>query len=182
MINLDKILPLPLTCALIAFALTTSPVNAQDVEEDVIKVKHKVIQLKKQGQLPTTIEIEENGDVKVIEVSSEELADKALLAEKLNTLDETTRATVLEILANTERGAHKNIALFSNKEGNNISLDDLGKSFTGTHEVIVIKEGDDIEFKGKLKGHHSAIVKLIEKGDFSRKELDEIRAALDAKY
>lgn len=182
MINLDKILPAPLTCALIAFALTNSPVNAQDVEDDVIKVKHKVIQLKKQGQSPTSIEIEENGDIKVIEVTSDELADKALLAEKLNVLDDTTRETVLEILANTERGAHKKIALFSSEEGNNITLNDLGTSFAGSHEVIVIKEGDDIEFKGKLKGHHSAIVKLIEKGDFNRKELDEIRAALDAKY
>jgi hypothetical protein len=182
MINLDKILPIPLTCALIAFTLTNTPVNAQDVEEDVIKVKHKVIQLKKQGQLPTTIEIEENGDVKVIEMTSDELADKALLAEKLNVLDETTRETVLEIIANNERGSHKNIALFSNKEGDNISLNDIGTNFTGTHEVVLIKEGDDIEFKGKLKGHHSAIVKLIEKGDFNRKELDEIRAALDAKY
>lgn len=182
MMNLDKILPVPLTCALIAFALTNSTVNAQDVEEDEIKLKHKVIQLKKQGQLPTTIEIEENGDIKVIEVTSDELADKALLAEKLNTLDETTRETVLEIIANNQSRSGKNIAFIKSKEGSNVSLNDLGKSFTGTHEVILIKEGDDIEFKGKLKGHHSAIVKLIEKGDFTRKELDEIRAALDAKY
>jgi hypothetical protein len=182
MINLDKILAVPLTCALIAFALTSTSVTAKDAEDNETKVKHKVIQLKKQGQLPTTIEIEEEGDIKVIEVTSEELTDKALLAEKLNELDDATRETVLEILANTERGSHQNLAVFSSKDGNNISLNDLGKSFTGTHEVVVIKQGDDIEFKGKLKGHHSAIVKLIERGDFNRNELDEIRAALDAKY
>lgn len=182
MMNLDKILPLPLTCALIAFALINPTVSAQEQEADVIKVKHKVIQLKKQGQLPTSIEIEENGDIKVIQVTSDELANKDLLAEKLQTLDKTTRETVMEILSNTERGSHKALALFSDNEGANISLNDLRTNFTGTHEVIVINDGDDIEFKGKLKGHHSAIVKLIEKGDFNRQELDEIRAALDAKY
>ena len=61
MINLDKILAVPLTCALIAFALTSTSVTAKDAKDNETKVKHKVIQLKKQGQLPTTIEIEEEG-------------------------------------------------------------------------------------------------------------------------
>lgn len=189
MTNLKKLATLPLCGALVSIAaLTATNVYAQETEQEAVQVKHKVIQLKRSNNLPTTIEIEENGQVHVIKMNMDELQDDSALALKLQNLDEETRETVLSILKNSGKnlsgGMSEGLSFFSSTENKVIELSDIdiNTERLSEHEVFVINNGDNVDFKGILKGHHNAVIKLIEKGQFSREELDQIRAALDAKY
>ena len=163
--------------------------NVQDVDEEVVieTVKHKVIQLKKMTGQPTVIEIEEDGKMRVIELTADELADKSLLGNKLAGLDPETRETVMNALNHSGRMPHrgsKMVKSHGQKDGvvKEIHFKHMDTDDSEDHEIVFIDAADDISFNGELKGHYKVVVKLIEKGKFSKQELDEIRAALDAKY
>jgi hypothetical protein len=171
------VIPLSYACA-----------NMQNVEKEVAKVdvKHKVIELKKMSGQPIVIEIEEDGNMQVIELTADELADESLLSNKLAGLDPETRETVLNALnhSNPQHGGMKMLKTRLHKDGmmREIHIEHMDGELEKEHEIVVINGSDNLEFKGEIKGHHKALVKLIEKGKFTKQELDEIRAALDAKY
>jgi hypothetical protein len=156
-------------------------------------VKHKVIEVKRNADALSKIEIEENGEIKVIELTADELNDADMLESKLADLDEDTRAIVFEALNDSKNRFGKGLTFFSSQSPSDLSIDQLKVTrgdinainietdIEGNREVIVVNRGE-ATFKGVLKGHHQAIINLIEKGEFTRDELNEIRTALDAKF
>lgn len=196
------------------------------IEEDKPKIKHSVIELKRQisktdggsinNNATTDLKVVTDGVAKTITITQDELNDEYLLAEKLSDLDDDTKEIVLNTLKNKNFTFHSNknkemsfsqdvdfafMGLDTDGEANvtiiksiddleNVSdveilqelgLDGNANSIQTMKNVTVISAGDGEHFVGSLKGHHKAIVKLIEKGEFTRDELDQIQEALDAK-
>lgn len=170
-------------CLAVTTSILSSSAFAQEQDEKVT-VKHKVFKIKSSSDKPTKIEIEENGEVKLIEVNMKDFNDQALLESKLINLDEDTRATVLKIIRQSGRALGNGLAFIDTENESSFTLDNIkfDGNFNGQTEIIVVKDGENADFKGILKGHKQAIVKLIEKGEFTRDELNEIQKALDAKY
>jgi len=164
-------------------------------------VEHKTIEIKKINGQVTIIDVEADGEMHVIELTDEEIADKQVLKSKLSVLDETTRKEVMRALHNKPMHADKKMKIIKkHKHDHNKMLQD------SEHEVEVYVEKDENgnthkrkimivedyehdadgmkskhKHKMKMKGNYKTIIKLIEKGDFSQSELEEIKAALDAK-
>lgn len=200
MTSLNKLAPLSLAMILLGCTSFNSSLSAaQESSEKTINnpvVKHKVIELKRNADVLSAlskIQIEENGEVKIIELTSGELDDAAMLESKLADLDGDTRAIVMEALNNNKNRFPEGRAFLGVQRPSGLSIDKLKikrgdvnainieTDIDGNREVIVINRGE-ATFKGVLKGHHQAIINLIEKGEFTRDELNEIRKALDAKF
>ncbi|MBT1452177.1 hypothetical protein KJ365_14920 [Glaciecola sp. XM2] len=182
--NNFKKLPVVLALTTAALLMSTQALGQETSE----KVKHKVIEIKAKSSLPTIIQIDDNGERKVIELDSSEIEDLALLESKLTGLDSETQALVLSLMSERDKKG-KGRFFFPNSDGasSQETTMRLNKMLEGSElrkdvEVFVLNDGEGIEFKGALKGHHQSIVKLIEHGEFTREQLNEIRAALDAKY
>lgn len=191
MTSIHKFAFLPIALGIAAGTSLNSPyLSAQEAVDNTI-VKHKVIQLKRNADAISKIEVEENGEVQVIELKASDLDDAVLLESKLADLDDDTRTMVLEALNTSKNRGTKGLAFINTQGSHDISLDTLSLdaidieiddlTMDGKREMIVVNRGDTV-FKGVLKGHHKAIINLIEKGEFSRDELNEIRKALDAKF
>lgn len=197
MTSLYKFTPLGLAMILLAGAsFNSSLLAAQENSEktmDNAVVKHKIIEVKRNADAVSKIEIEEDDDVKVIELTTVELDDPAVLESKLADLDEDTRAIVMDALNSSNNRFGKELAFISSQSPSELSIErlkvkrgdidaiNIETDIDGGREVIVLNRGE-ATFKGVLKGHHQAIINLIEKGEFTRDELNEIRKALDAKF
>jgi hypothetical protein len=197
MTSLYKFAPLGLAMLLLAgTSFNSSLLAAQENSEKTMNnavVKHKIIEVKRNADAVSKIEIEEDGDVKVIELTTVELDDPAMLESKLADLDEDTRAIVMEALNSSKNRFDKGLAFISTQSPSELSIErlqvkrgdidaiNIETDIDGERDVIVLNRGD-ARFKGVLKGHHKAIINLIEKGEFTRDELNEIRKALDAKF
>lgn len=165
---------------------------------------HKVIEVKAIKHKNVQVMVEDNGEQNVIVISDEEMADEYLLEEKLRELDDDTRETVLQAIEGTKHMfvkpglglslgdmAHKKVFVVNGGEGEVVhsytsgdmayefdfasSEDQDGKTVLKRH-IIIGGESDKV-----LKGHTDAIVKLIERGEFTQDELDKIQLAIDVK-
>ena len=177
------------------FALTGAVIADNDVSTTKIEIRAEKEEL-------TTIKVNTDDVVETIELTPEELADDVLLEARLAGLDDKTRETVMQALAGTRHivdgemdlthfakladGDNHKMFVINAGEGHVVhatedmdftfeTASDLGTKVIRKHFVF----GDDED--GVLRGHSSAIVKMIEKGEFSQEELDEIQAALDSK-
>lgn len=137
--------------------------------------KQKTIEVRAIKDKDVRIVVDDDGAENVIVLTNEELEDEDLLEAKLADLDNDTAETIRQAVAGTKHMFVK---------GTDIS------GMHGMHEkVIVINDGEGehvqaFHFDGgdtMLAGHTDAIVKLIERGEFSQEELDKIQAAVDAK-
>jgi len=191
MTSLNKFALLAIAISLAVGTSLNSPyLSAQETVDNTI-VKHKVIQLKRNADATSKIEIEDNGKVQIIELKASDLEDEVLLESKLANLDDDTRTMVLEALGSSKKRFTNGFAVIDTQGSQDMSfnvrsLEDIDIEIEdvkmgGTREMIVVNRGDAV-FKGVLKGHHNAIINLIEKGEFTRDELNEIRKALDAKF
>lgn len=150
-------------------------------------VKHKVIEIKSVNKDGVNVFVEDNADKRALVLTEAELSDDATILEKLSDLDPETQQTIMDAL--------DNVRLFTDGE---LSEDELISE--SLHKVVVLNKGEgnvvkvigdgDNVFKHKvffadsettLKGHTSAITKMIEMGEFTQEELDDIQAALDLK-
>ena len=194
----NKYSALSIALGLILTTALISPVTIAQERTETVKVKHKVIQVNQENESPTTIEIEQDGNMQVIEISAEELADEALLNNKLSSLDKETRIIVMQVLSSKDKhfsskgsGMHTRHKYEMTVDDVDIDIDsdhdvdidiDSGHDVKHVKEILVINDGDNVDFKGPMKAHYQAIIKLIEKGKFTPDQLAEIQRALDAKY
>lgn len=175
-------------------------VGAVTADDHVTDVRHKVIKINADTQNDVKIMVDEAGSSDVVVFKLDELNDQAVIDEKLAHLDEQTRETVLNALQGVKHigsanfdhtgllgDIKKKVMVLHKGEGHvamahadadvdfefEVSDEDGGKTYR-KHIIL----GDEHHV---LKGHTSAIVRMIEKGEFSQDELDEIQAALDAK-
>lgn len=174
-----------------------SVIAGNDVEPTIVEIRANKEQL-------TTVKVETNGIKEIIELTPEELSDEDLLESRLSILDDKTRDTVMQALQGTrhivdgsmdfsrfeemaKHGQHKMVVI--NGGDGHVAhtvedvdvLVDFASNDDKFHKVVrkhVIVDGME---NTVLKGHTDAIVRLIEKGEFSPEELDSIQAALDAK-
>jgi Fe2+ transport system protein B len=184
MIAPNKFTLLSLVLGLIAAtSLTNSMALAQD-KDTKTTVKHRVFKIQTGNEKPTKIEVDEDGQVQIIELNMEDLKDDALLQSKLMNLDEDTRATVLKVIQQSGKNASNGLAFINTDNKSTFTLDNIqfDEELTKNTEIVVVRADDNVNFKGILKGHHQAVIKLIEKGEFTRDELNAIQKALDAKY
>lgn len=185
------------TASLLAIPLALSFAVQQEEAVAETKVQHKVIEIKRSSNEPTLVEIDNDGEVHMIELLPEDIKSITVLNDKLVHLDEHTKELVLKIVkgqkfidgdvsVDTEfisetiesldiEGLEKELVFHINKNGD-------GQHFSTDKKVMVINGGEGMSFSGSLKGHHKGIIKLLEKGEFTRDELAEIQKALDAKY
>lgn len=168
------------------------------------EVKHKFIQIHADNKEDVVIKIEKDDVLSKFVITHEELADEDLLDIKLAELDDETRETVMQALEGTRHmfdgsmdlgkmklsgfdGDHK-VMVINGGEGHVLFEDgfdgidlDVHVEGDGDHKIIkkhvIVADGKH----GVLKGHTNAIVKMIERGEFSQDELDQIQAALDQK-
>jgi hypothetical protein len=187
LINKNNLLSFTLIAALGAACLgMSSMVLASDIEvqdKPKVEMKHKVIQLIAKTNQPTILEIEENGEVQIIELESSALQDITLLEERLGNLDSETRKTILEVVQQENNRVKGAITMVKRENGEDAGRQELIlEQLEGVTEIVIMDSGETAKFKGVLKGHHSTVIKLIEKGEFTRDELNEIQKALDAKY
>lgn len=168
-----------------SFALT----GAVIAEEEV---KHKTIEIKAVKDHDVSVWVDADGDSQTLVFSPSEIMDADVLAEKLESLDPETRATVMDALQGVQHldsGERKVEKVFVMNKGEGQRIEFIGDDsdvdieiVAGEQHKIIRKhfihgpDGEDI-----LKGHTSVIENLIERGEFSQDELDKIQAALDAK-
>lgn len=183
--------------SLLVMPVAFSVAALQEEPKVETKVQHKVIEIKRSSSQPTLVEIDNDGEVQIIELLPEDIESITVLNDKLVDLDDHTKELVLNIvngqkfvdgdvsvdtkfIAETIEGLdldglEKELIFHINKNGNS-------QHFSTDKKVMVINGGDGMSFNGILKGHHKGIIKLLEKGEFTRDELAEIQKALDAKY
>jgi hypothetical protein len=178
-----------LASAVVGTLALTGAVTAEE------EVKHKVIEIKAVKNHDVNVWVESDGSSETHVFSADQLVDSGLLEEKLSNLDEETRKTVMDALQGIHMSgdgeAHVSLEKvfvmnngdsqrveFIGGEDANIDIEVIGKN---GHKMVrkhfIHADGDN----SILKGHTDAIAKLIERGEFSRDELDKIQAALDAK-
>lgn len=185
------------SAGLLVLPLTFSFAALQEEPKVETKVQHKVIEIKRSSSQPTLVEIDNDGEVQIIELLPEDIESITVLNDKLVNLDDHTKELVINIVngqkfidgdlsVDTEfiaetiegldiDGLEKELVFHINKNGNS-------QHFSTDKKVMVINGGEGMSFSGTLKGHHKGIIKLLEKGEFTRDELAEIQKALDAKY
>ncbi len=152
------------------------------------KIKHKVIEIKAQNNAPTILEIDNNGEHQVIELTNAEINDADVLSQALEMLDPETKAMIMNIMSNRMGDVNIELdpdAIVSDVEKElmlKLDVSGFDKEMFTDKKVIVINDGEGMKFEGLLRGHHKGIVSLIENGEFTVDELNEIRKALDAKY
>lgn len=161
--------------------------------DDSRDVRHKIIEIKTKKGADIDVMVEADGHSEQVVLTPEELNDPDILESKLAHLDDETRETVMSALSGIsvsgEHGMeiHKAKVITVNKgagEQLHVYSDDVDVDFEFVHgegnkrikKHIVIGDHD-----GVIKGHSSAIVSLIDRGEFSQEELDKIQAAVDAK-
>jgi hypothetical protein len=181
---------------LIASAVFASFVLAGAIHAGVASasddVQHKLVEIKAVKGHDLTVWVEKNGDAKTIILDANELQNKEALLAKLAELDEDTRNTVLKTLEEVKSGPegktlHNERVFVMNKgEGQVIDIDEnqvsiVGEDAGGKHHMVKQIFIDDGSPAMSLKGHADAITQLIDRGEFSREELDKIQAAIDAK-
>ena len=173
-------------------------VGAVTAEDDLTQKTHKVIEIKAKKDQDVNIVVENDGVSETIVFSHEELQDPVIIEDKLIHLDDDTRETVRQAVNNLTRfvegdlshddlvaGEGHKVVVLNKGEGK------LMKLHGGDIDVEVLHGGEGHKMVRKhvivggdgkvLKGHTDAIVGLIEKGEFSQDELDQIQAAIDAK-
>jgi uncharacterized protein YggL (DUF469 family) len=166
-------------------------------------IKHKVIEIKTHNNEPTTLEIDNNGVVKVIQLQPDDISNITVLEDRLSSLDKETRKMVLKLLQNRESlqkdtnahnthlaGEIRSLEAFHIRNAEEqhkkmiIELENMSEAqhLSSDKQVFIINGGEGLHFDGVLKGHHKGIIKLIAKGEFTRDELNAIQKALDAKF
>lgn len=158
-------------------------------------VKHRTIDINVVKDQDVKVKVVSEMGTESLVFTPAELNDANLLEAKLANLDPDTKETVMKALQGIKMSdndeAHLAISkVFVLNKGEGERLEfyaDDGDNI----DIEVTSDGDRkmirkhvIHSDGEhrvLKGHTDAIAKLIEKGEFSRDELDKIQAALDAK-
>jgi len=165
-------------------------------------IKHKVIEVKALQGDQVKVLVHNDDAKEVIVLQDGEVTDDVIVQDKIAHLDEDTQQTILQALEGTRHlfvdgdmdlknlGGMEKVIVLNEGFGElikefvsdvRISVDDEehtdhdGKKVF-KHKVIVADGSDSV-----LKGHTDAIVKLIERGEFDRDELDRIQVALDSK-
>lgn len=173
-------------------------VTAED--DSSADVKHKIIEIKADSASDVNIVLSTDGYDETITLTHDELQDEYLLEDRLAHLDADVRETVMKALggvktmkfSSTDGNAffhdtEKKVVVINKGEGGlafansngdvdfdfEVLTDDGGKE---VRKHIVI--GDAMKV---LKGHTDAIVRLIERGEFTQDELDKIQSAIDVK-
>jgi hypothetical protein len=167
-------------------------VGAVTAEEEV---KHRTIEIKAVKGQDVNVWVDSDSGSQTVIVSADELENSDLLADKLAGLDEQTRETVMDALQGISMSgdgeAHVAVEkVFVMNKGDGQRIEFIGAD-DGELDIEVLQgDGQRIIRKhvihtdgasSSLKGHTGVISKLIEKGEFSQEQLDEIQAALDAK-
>lgn len=165
-------------------------------------VRHKLIEIRADENKNVVINVDDH----TLTLSPEEMEDEELLALRLSEFDEKTRDTILQTIEGTKhlfsgeghfdlskiKGAKEHKMIVVNGGDGEV----IKEMFSDDINIEVIADGDmDGQQKvikkhvivghgdahSALTGHTDAIVKLIERGEFSQDELDKIQMALDAK-
>jgi hypothetical protein len=188
------------TVVAILFGYMIASCNAIAVDN----TKTTVVEISANQEELTTIKAETDGISEIIELTPEELVDDALLETKLSVLDDKTQQTVMQALQDTRHivdgsvdftqikhlanhGQHKMIVI-NGGEGQVVKhIDDIDvvvdfdNENDNDHKVVHKQVIIDASEHTVIKGHTDAIVRLIEKGEFTKEELDTIQNTLDAK-
>jgi hypothetical protein len=173
-------------------------VFADDDKE--VQVKHKIIEINADSDSDVNIVVAGDGHDETISMTFDEMKDEYILEERLAHLDEDMRNTIMSALSGVKT------MKFTSDDGNSFFHDvdkkvvvmhggDGGLTFANTvgdadfdfeflsddgdakvRKHIVIGDASHV-----LKGHTDAIVRLIEKGEFTQDELDKIQSAIDVK-
>ncbi|WP_100642458.1 hypothetical protein [Alteromonas facilis] len=161
--------------------------------------EHKTIQVHAVKDENVRIVVDDAGNENVIVLTAEELADENLLEDKLAMLDSDTAETVRQAVEGTRhmfvdgfdftgmKGNHEKVIVINEGVGEQVHAFAFGDSefeieygneegVKRKHQIIINGDGT-----GVLTGHTDAVVRLIERGEFSQEELDKIQAAVDAK-
>ena len=109
------------------------------------------LELKKQIDGPTVVNVEENGSSHTFEFTAEELKDEALVANRLAGLDEQTRSAVIKALS----GAHGGMVFIDEEtlhqgDGENkvVIVKDFkfnGDHGDGMHKVMINVDGENVD-------------------------------------
>lgn len=162
------------------------------------KALHKFVEVKAKKDENVVIKVDNDGNTESVIFTADELSNDDLIDAKLAHLDEDTKETVLQALNSVKQvvsegfdvddlasGMERKVVVMHKGDGALVNVTgDVDYDFDVVHEDghksirkhIII--GDETKV---LKGHTDAIVKLIERGEFSYEELDKIQVALDAK-
>ena len=191
--NVTRIVLGAVTGAYLAIAGSVIAGHDQDVK--VIKV------LKEDDMVSVNL-----GDGVTTEIPEDVLSDKEALRSYLGELDEKTMALLLDLLSGLEdkEGQHKILKLSKYLEKAHgehrkvIVLDDEPLSLNGVDMETIVNVAPEIHLK-KLKSHHGdmikhvvvdvdegqahqkAIISLLENGEYTQEQLEEIQQALDSK-
>jgi hypothetical protein len=159
----------------------------------------RVIEIKAETGQDVNIVIDNDGNSETLHFKAEELSDKQALANKLSHLDDDTRDTLMQTLQTIHLNVDEGVgSMLEGKHENKVVV-----MHKGDGQLVKVLKGSDVDLEyeiegdgdhhmiqkhivigdhhGVLKGHTSAIVGLIAKGEFSQDELDKIQAAVDAK-
>lgn len=165
-------------------------------------VEHKVIEIRADANKNVVI----NVDDQTLTLTPQELEDEDLLAMRLSEFDERTRETIMQTIEGTRHlfsgEGHFDISKIKGAKDHKMIMVKGGDSkiikeiFVDDSEVDILVDGDQkqkvvkkqVIFAGHgdldhtvLSGHTDVIVKMIERGEFSQDELDQIQMALDNK-
>ncbi|WP_026377472.1 hypothetical protein [Aestuariibacter salexigens] len=158
-------------------------------------IQRKVIEIRSMKDQDVKVMVEHDGIEEVLTLTQDEVADPVLLESRLSGLDEETRETLMQALSGTRHmlsgdlqfNGHnaKKVMVINKGDGESVNTmvhGDVDMEFefvNGDHQIrkhIIVGDED-----GVLTGHTDAIVKLIERGQFTQEELDKIQSAIDVK-
>lgn len=178
-----KLHPLRTFCIIALFSLGVT--TSLYAKEESIKIKYL-----KDADIEILTNVAETQNVIVLKKS--DLDDNVIIEEKLSTLSPETKEIVLSAIENAK--SHLSDGITTDIK---TIIDDGNGDLIKSGKVHVIKmesaqhPEDEVKHKvffsingdedSVLKGHTDAIVKLIEKGEFSQEELDQIQLAIDKK-
>jgi hypothetical protein len=171
-----------LTLTLMYLAVVTSLYADENDKPEKVKIKY--IQ---DSDVKVFTEL---GDVKeIIVLKKEDLNDLSVLQDKLANLHQDTREIVMSALEKAGEhidDVHENVkVIVDDQEGQLIKMlkyaqhieDTVGDIDVIKHKIVYALDDDETS----IQGHTNAIVKLIEHGEFSQDELDQIQLAIDKK-
>ncbi len=179
-------------------AMLMAAVVANDEVKDI---KHRVIEIKADTDKDVKIVVNSEGVQETIVFQMDELQDEDVIASKLAHLDDDTKETVMTAVngikhfgssdfdpASLAHGEHKSKVVIMHKGDGELMHIEGDKDVEVDYEFVTNSDHQVMQkhvviggHHGSLKGHSSAIVSLIEKGEFSQEELDKIQAAIDKK-
>lgn len=158
---------------LTALALTAALLSCTSVAQDEQKIE--VIKTDSKAKVVWV----DNGDSQTINLDGVDLSDKAALEQALSALPKEKRDKLVAMLSQSEDGKFRIISAGEGIELHGkkvlIELDKDNADGEVKHQVVkIIKSGEGGEFE--------LVKSLLEKGSFSKEQLQQLQALLDAKH